>query len=61
MGRRYTLVVRHGFVYASPRYANCAPSLRECESYPIDHRTLSLYYATASSEYPLVTMPLPNR
>jgi hypothetical protein len=61
VGGEYSLVLRHGFVYAVPRYANCAPHPRECESYPIDHRTLSLYYATAWSEHPLLIIPLPNR
>jgi len=61
VGRRYTLVVRHGFVYAGPLYGNCAPSPGECESYPNNRRTLSLHCAIGASEYPLLTIPLPDR
>jgi len=61
VGGGYNLVLRHGHMYAGPRYGNCTPPPTECEIYPIDHRTLSLHYTIASSEYPLLTIPLPIR
>jgi hypothetical protein len=47
-------------LYVGLPYANCAPSPAEYESDAIDQRMLGLYYAAASSQYPLLTVPLPG-
>jgi len=60
LGNVYTLVLQHGDVYIGPHEANCEPAPRECEKYPINHRTLSLHYLIGPSEYPLLTIPLPD-
>src|SRR5262245_60019523 len=60
IGHRYSLVLRHGIQYLGLPYPNCAALPTEDQGYPMAHRTLGLYYDTATWEYPLVTISLPG-